>query len=231
MSGSSVTTILLVEDEPFLRKGIRLNLEAEGYQVIDFERADQVLEQQSSFSDIALGIFDIMLPGELDGLELCRRIRARSDFPVIFLTARSGLDDKLEAFRSGADDYLTKPFELEELLVRVQARLKNRPASQVSETIGEYKLELESGVATSPSDEMIRFNEREIKILRLLVQNRGRPVHRNEILDHAWSSAESPTNRTVDNYIVKFRKIFEDDPTNPRWFITRHGQGYELARP
>ncbi|MEQ8351251.1 MAG: response regulator transcription factor [Leptospiraceae bacterium] len=231
MSGSSITTILLVEDEPFLRKGIRLNLEAEGYQVIDFERADQVLEQQSSFSDIALGIFDIMLPGELDGLELCRRIRARSDFPVIFLTARSGLDDKLEAFRSGADDYLTKPFELEELLVRVQARLKNRPASQVSETIGEYKLELESGVATSPSDEMIRFNEREIKILRLLVQNRGRPVHRNEILDHAWSSAESPTNRTVDNYIVKFRKIFEDDPTNPRWFITRHGQGYELARP
>lgn len=231
MADSTNTTILLVEDEPFLRKGIRLNLEAEGYRVIDYERADEVLQKQNSFSEISLGIFDIMLPGELDGLELCRRIRSRSDFPVIFLTARSALDDKLEAFQAGADDYLTKPFELEELLVRVQARLRNRPVGLVSETIGSYRLDLDSGIATSSTGDVVRFNDREKQILTLLIQNRGRPVHRSDILDHAWSSAESPTNRTVDNYIVKFRKIFEEDPANPRWFITRHGQGYELARP
>ncbi|MCB1139235.1 MAG: response regulator transcription factor [Leptospiraceae bacterium] len=222
-------TILLVEDEPFLRKGIRLNLEAEGYTVVDYDSADSALASQNSFAEISLGIFDIMLPGEIDGLELCRKIRSRTDFPVIFLTARSALTDKLEAFRAGADDYLTKPFELEELLMRVQVRLRSRPAMAVSETIGAFRLDLESGLATSSSGEVVRFNDREKKILRLLVQNRGRPVHRSDILDHAWSSAESPTNRTVDNYIVKFRKIFEKDPTRPRWFITRHGQGYELA--
>lgn len=223
------TTILLIEDEPFLRKGIRLNLEAEGYRVLEYESADSALKKQASFADVSLGIFDIMLPGEMDGLELCRKIRSRSDFPVIFLTARSGLDDKLEAFQAGADDYLTKPFDLEELLARVQVRLRNRPSASVSETIGDFKLDLESGMATSSSGDVIRFNDREKKILQLLVQHRGRPVHRSDILDHAWSTAESPTNRTVDNYIVKFRKIFEEDPGQPRWFITRHGQGYELA--
>ena len=115
--------------------------------------------------------------------------------------------------------------------MRVQARLRNRTTSPVSETIGDFKLDMESGVATSSSGDVVRFNDREQRILALLVLNRGRPVHRSDILDHAWSSAESPTNRTVDNYIVKFRKIFEEDPAHPRWFITRHGQGYELARP
>ena len=221
-------TILLVEDEPFLRKGIRLNLEAEGYSVLDFENGDSVLRSKSAFAEVALGIFDIMLPGEIDGLELCRRIRARTDFPIIFLTARSALDDKMDAFRAGADDYITKPFELEELLMRVKARLR-RPAHQISETIGDFRIDLESGTATTSQGDIVRFNERETRILELLIQHRGRPVDRNAILDHAWSSAESPTNRTVDNYIVKFRKIFELDPANPRWFITRHGQGYELS--
>ncbi|MBU45356.1 MAG: DNA-binding response regulator [Spirochaetaceae bacterium] len=231
MAENYTATILLVEDEPFLRKGIRLNLEAEGFRVIEYEKADDVLDRQNSFAEIALGIFDIMLPGQTDGLELCKKIRSRSDFPVIFLTARSGLDDKLEAFQAGADDYITKPFELEELLVRVQARLRNRVSVAASETIGAFRLDLDSGMATSQSGEVVRFNDREKKILQLLLLNRGRPVHRSDILDHAWSSAESPTNRTVDNYIVKFRKVFEEDPAHPRWFITRHGQGYELALP
>ena len=231
MAENYTATILLVEDEPFLRKGIRLNLEAEGFRVIEYEKADDVLDRQNSFAEIALGIFDIMLPGQTDGLELCKKIRSRSDFPVIFLTARSGLDDKLEAFQAGADDYITKPFELEELLVRVQARLRNRVSVAASETIGAFRLDLDSGMATSQSGEVVRFNDREKKILQLLLLNRGRPVRRSDILDHAWSSAESPTNRTVDNYIVKFRKVFEEDPAHPRWFITRHGQGYELALP
>ena len=231
MAENYTATILLVEDEPFLRKGIRLNLEAEGFRGIEYEKADDVLDRQNSFAEIALGIFDIMLPGQTDGLELCKKIRSRSDFPVIFLTARSGLDDKLEAFQAGADDYITKPFELEELLVRVQARLRNRVSVAASETIGAFRLDLDSGMATSQSGEVVRFNDREKKILQLLLLNRGRPVHWSDILDHAWSSAESPTNRTVDNYIVKFRKVFEEDPAHPRWFITRHGQGYELALP
>ncbi len=219
--------ILLVEDEAPLRKGIRLNLEAEGFAVTDFSDAASALEGLADAPDFSLGILDIMMPGKIDGLELCKKIRERKlFFPVIFLTARTDIKDKLEAFRSGADDYITKPFDLEELLARVSARLRKKPLDTV--TIGDFTLDMESGTAVS-GGKTKRFNERELIILSLLVENRGRPVTRDQILDSAWSTAEFPTNRTVDNFIVKFRKIFEPDPANPRHFITRFGVGYELS--
>ncbi len=224
--------ILVLEDEDGIRRALRINLEAEGFQVRDYASAEQVLEDGAGLDSVALGIFDIMLPGEMDGLELCRRLREKKHgFPVIFLTARNRLDDKLRGFESGGDDYMTKPFELEELLARVHARLRRSDSGSGGEiTIGAHVLDLEKGLArAAEGGEPTRFNARETAILRLLVEHRGGPVSRDLILDTVWGTAEFPTNRTVDNYIVKFRKIFEEDPREPRWFITRHGQGYELA--
>lgn len=226
--------ILLVEDEESLRKGIRLNLEAEGYGVDDAEDAREAIEQFSENQGYALGVFDIMMPGSMDGLDLCRYFRKEGHhFPIIFLTARSTLEDKLEGFDAGADDYLTKPFDLEELLARVRALLKrNRKPGKTSAgyTIGDFIVDVDACTAVSRlNNEIIRFNERESVILNLLLENRGIPVSRDMILDEAWGDEEYPTNRTIDNYIVKFRKIFESDPKNPVHFITRHGVGYELS--
>ncbi len=222
--------ILLVEDETSLRRGIRLNLEAEGYRVTDFSSASDALSGMESDEDYSLGIIDVMMPDEMDGLELCRRIRARNlHFPVIFLTARGRLEDKLEGFEAGGDDYMTKPFDLEELLARIKVRLRKK--SRPSEIrIGSFLVDLKAGSAQEEkSGKVVRFNERELNILKLLVEHRGSPVSRDAILDSVWGTAEFPTNRTIDNYMVKFRKIFEPDPRQPRYIITRHGTGYELS--
>jgi len=219
--------ILLVEDESTLRKGIRFNLEAEGFVVRDFPTADEALEEiQSSRSRYALGIFDIMMPGKYDGIGLCRELRLLGfNFPVIFLTARGRLEDKLSAFNSGADDYMTKPFELEELIARVRARLGQRGRVR----IGKFELDVPSALASGPGGEIVRFNDKEIKMLQVLVQNRGKPVRRDDLLELVWG-VDFPTNRSIDNFVVKFRKIFEADPAKPVHFITRHGIGYELSQ-
>lgn len=218
--------ILLVEDEPSLRRGIKLNVEAEGFAVVDFSQADQAFESiQTGQTSFALGILDIMTPGTYDGIELCKKLRQQGhQFPVIFLTARSRIEDKLEAFASGADDYMTKPFELEELIARLHIRLGRKQRVR----IGKFDLDLASACATAPGETTIRFNDKEIKMLQILVQNRGKPVKRDFLLENVWG-ADLPTTRSIDNFIVKFRKIFENDPAEPVHFITRHGVGYELS--
>ena len=223
--------IILVEDESSLRRVIRFNLQEESYSVTDFKTADDAWNFLSEENDFSLGIFDIMTPGSLDGLELCSRLRKKNiHFPVIFLTAKNRLEDKIAGFDAGADDYLTKPFDLEELLVRVKARLKKNPGEESAVKIGHFQIDLANARAVSDkTGEIYRFNERENNILSLLLSNRGKPVSRDLILDSVWGTAEFPTNRTIDNYIVKFRKIFEKDPRNPVYFITRHGTGYELS--
>ncbi|MBL8018137.1 MAG: response regulator transcription factor [Leptospirales bacterium] len=218
--------ILLVEDEPSLRKGIKLNVEAEGFLVADFPQADLAFESlQTERSNYSLGILDITTPGAFDGIELCKRLRQIGlEFPVIFLTARGRIEDKLEAFASGADDYMTKPFELEELIARLHIRLGRKQRVK----IGRYELDLASACATAPGETTVRFNDKEIKMLQFLVQSRGRPVKRDFLLENVWG-ADLPTTRSIDNFIVKFRKIFEEDPAEPVHFITRHGVGYELS--
>lgn len=217
--------VLLVEDEAGIRKLVKINLESEGFTVHQFSDGETALEFVNTKPALALGILDLMLPGKLDGIALCEAIRTMGlNFPVIFLTARGRLEDKLQAFKSGADDYLTKPFELEELLARVHARLGRKQRAR----IGRHEVDLAGKSAVSDSGEVIRFNEREMQVLQLLIENRGRPVSRDEILDQVWG-AEFPTNRTIDNFIVKFRKIFEKDPAEPVHFVTRHGLGYELS--
>lgn len=224
--------ILLVEDEPVLRRGIQLNLEEEGYLVDAFESAEVLLRERkdlmSESGPFDLAILDVMLPGRTQGIDLCRMLKSRWAFPVLFLTARSRLEQKLEAFDAGADDYVVKPFELEELLARVRARLKGRRAREGR--IGRYRIDFSRDLAVHTSTgEEVRLTEKEIGILNLLLEHRGRPVSRDEILDAVWGESEFPTNRTIDNFIVRFRRIFEADPGEPRLFITRHGRGYELA--
>lgn len=224
--------ILLVEDEPVLRKGIRLNLEEEGYIVEAFENAEVLMRDRPDLLGGAcpfdLAVLDVMLPGRTQGVELCRLLKSRWPLPVVFLTARSRLEQKLEAFDAGADDYIVKPFELEELLARIRARLKGwRPREA---RIGNYKIDFARDMAIqNDTGEEIRLTEKEIGILNLLLENRGRAVSRDEILDRVWGMAEFPTNRSIDNFIVKFRRIFEKDASRPVLFITRHGKGYELA--
>ena len=229
---SVLNKIILLEDEDPIRRGVRLNLEAEGYSVAEYRSAEEALADLGRMGDFSLGIFDIMLPGE-NGLDFCKRLRSSGfRFPVIFLSARSRLEDKLAGFESGGDDYLTKPFELEELLARVRARLRSGGEEKASDTarIGEFLVDLQAGSARSINNsETHRFNERETAILRLLIENRGKAVSRSEILDQVWGTAEFPSNRTIDNYIVKFRGIFEPEKQKPRYIITRHGTGYELA--
>lgn len=220
--------IFLLEDEASLRRVIRMNLEAEGYSVSEFETADSAFANLKNDSDYDIGILDIMTPGALDGISLLENMRKNNiAFPVIFLTAKNTLKDKLDGFEAGADDYLTKPFDLEELLVRIRVRLKK---DSKHSRIGDFTIDLKAKKASTPSGETVRFNDRETAILRLLIENRGSPVTRDMILDTVWGTAEFPSNRSIDNFIVKFRKIFETDPRNPVYFITRHGSGYELSK-
>ncbi|MBI3394800.1 MAG: response regulator, partial [Spirochaetia bacterium] len=146
-SGKQRARILLLEDEPSLRRGIRVNLEAEGYDVREHADGESALADVAKDARFDLGILDVMLPGEIDGFAVCRRIRQSSHtFPVIFLTAKNGLADKLKGFDSGGDDYLTKPFDLEELLARVKARLRTGPAID-EVTIGSMILDFNAGCA------------------------------------------------------------------------------------
>lgn len=218
--------ILLIEDDQTLRRGIKLNLEAEGYRVTDFENADAFMDSTAGY-DFDLAVLDIMMPGKTDGIALCKTIRTKTHSPVLFLTAKSMLPSKLEAFEAGADDYLTKPFELEELLARVKARLKTNVQEHADNrpVIGEYTVDFESGTATAGNGNVERFTDKEAGILQMLFRNTGRVVSRDEILDEVWGTARYPSNRTIDNTIVKFRKIFGQD-----CIITRHGKGYELVK-
>ncbi len=224
--------ILVLEDEPTLRNGLRRNLEAEGFRVEDFDAAEAALDRLLGGATYALAIVDIGLAGAMDGLSFCRSLREQGRaLPVLMLTARGELPDRLAGFEAGADDYLPKPFDLEELLARTRACLRRGPTAADRWRIGEFLVDPQafSVRRADGAEGPVRLNEREMRILTLLVQNRGRPVSRDEILDSVWGQEEFPTNRTIDNYIVKFRKIFEPDPRSPVYFLTRHGLGYELA--
>ncbi|MBE7439444.1 MAG: response regulator transcription factor [Spirochaetales bacterium] len=221
--------ILLVEDEIALGRTIALNLKRAGYAVEHRESAEEALQLLSENRNFQLSIVDIGLKGKMTGIDLCQKIRERKLLlPVIFLTARNLLEDKEAAFHAGGDDYLTKPFQIKELLLRIEARTRNVPRIPDQIRIGEKTLDLVAGRVSGGGTEELRLNERELRILRLFIENRGKPVSRDVILDQVWGT-DYPSNRTVDNFIVKFRKIFEKDPSSPRLFLTRHGLGYELT--
>lgn len=229
----STGKILIVEDEKHLAQGIQLNLENAGYNVeiaLDGKNADDLL----SLHSYDLIILDVMLPG-MDGFEICRRLRSRDNrTPVIFLTARKNPEDRITGLDIGGDDYLQKPFHVKELLSRVHAMLRRRAwfsadndASEIR--FGSNQVDLKRMEGQGPRGK-VTLSKRECLILKFLSEREGESVSRNEILDRAWGANQYPTDRTVDNFIVKLRQHFEVDPANPRHILTVRGVGYRLKK-
>ncbi len=223
-------TILVVEDEPDLLVGLRQNLEVEGYRVLHAGDGARGLETAVKEKP-DLVILDIMIP-RMDGLEVCRQLRARGQTtPILMLTAKSQEVDKVVGLEMGADDYLTKPFGLRELLARVKALLRRasrRVDLPVVVRVGDWEIDCNAfaarkGKTTRP------LGRYEADILALLARRANQVVTRNEILNEVWGIDAYPSDRTVDNYIVKLRRLVEKDAKNPRHILTVHGAGYKLV--
>ncbi len=223
--------ILLVEDDQSLAAGIKLNLELEGYEVRHADSAEAAIDMQRAAPADCL-ILDVALPGE-DGFALCDRIRQSGDYtPILFLTAKGRFEDRMRGLEAGGDDYLTKPFQLVELLTRVKVLLRRQgwaraDADASGIAIGENVVDLERLEIRGP-DGAHRLRPKEALILRLLVEARGKPVSRATILDQVWGEKAYPSTRTVDNFIVSLRKSLEPDPHDPRYIVSVHGVGYRL---
>ncbi len=223
--------VLLVEDEELVGTMVRMNLQSAGYEVTwtrDGEQAIAALDEQS----FDLLLLDITLPGQ-DGLEVLAEVRRHGVLtPVMMLTARSEVSTKVEALKSGADDYLPKPFDVAEMLARVEALVRRSQADRQVPAdhlirFANYSLNLETREAKTNDGEIV-LGEKEAAILALLVQARGRPLLRSDILEDVWGMDVSPTERTVDNFILKLRKLFEPDADNPCHIITVRGMGYRF---
>ena len=225
--------ILIVEDEQHLADGLRFNLEAEGYEAVIAGDGDTALDLlgASKFDAVVL---DVMLP-TIDGFEVARTLRDRADYtPVLMLTARGHAADVLNGFEAGADDYLPKPFELEIFLARLNGLLRRRqwleneakPPSVVTvngRTIDLENLELRNG------SELVHLTLMEAKLLSYLIENEGRAVSRKVILEEVWHLQEDTDTRAIDNFIVRLRRMLEDEPDNPKIVQTVRGVGYKFV--
>jgi two-component system alkaline phosphatase synthesis response regulator PhoP len=228
MSGS----ILLIEDEELVGTMVRMNLENSGFAVEWCKDGNQAVEKVGSASfDVIL--LDIALPG-LDGMEILAEIRRRGiGTPVMMLTARGDVQSKVQALELGADDYLPKPFDVAELLARVKALVRRSQSDREipSENIvefGKYQINLETRQAVTNDGEIV-LSEKENAIMGLLVRARGQVLSRSDILEEVWGMDATPSERTVDNFIVQLRKLFEPQIEKPRHFITVRGIGYRFV--
>lgn len=221
--------LLLIEDEASLRAALVPLLEDAGYRVlIEAEGIGGMERALTEKFDLIL--LDIMLPG-IDGFAICREIRKRGlTVPVLMLTARGTVDDRIRGLDGGADDYLVKPFSGPELLARIRALLRrSAPDSRPPDSIrlGEVVIDFQQ-LTCRRGDAVIQLTAREFRILEILAAAQGRPVSRDEFLDKAWEYNAFPTNRTVDNQILTLRQKLEADPAKPVHLVTVHGVGYRL---
>ena len=222
--------ILIIEDEPDIVRGLRDALGFEGYEVIDTRRGrDGVRLAREQRPNLV--ILDLMLP-DGNGYAVCKEIRSQdANLPIIMLTARAQESDKVRGFEAGADDYVTKPFSVAELLARIRAvfrRLAHEAPEIETLRVGQCEIDLRKQVLTrGRRTEPLTFYE--VELLRLLHERREQPVSRDEILERIWGTQASPANRTVDNFIVKLRRMIEDDQRNPRHILTVYGTGYKLV--
>ncbi len=221
--------ILLVEDEDSLAIGLQYNLEEEGYEVFLAKDGRMALEMFGA-RDYDLIILDIMLP-YLDGFEVAKKIREKSNMvPILILTAKSRIEDKIEGFQRGADDYLLKPFHLEELILRVKRMLERKRWYRNYDGLkiirfGENEVDFETLRCVGVSGNF-RLTAQEADFLKYLYENRGRIVTRKELLSEVWGVDSDIETRTIDNFVVRFRKYFEKDPKNPKYFKSVRGKGY-----
>jgi len=224
-------SICLVEDERSLRDMIQLNLELEGYAVTTFQDGKEALNAFEKNIDFSLIILDVMLPF-VSGLNLCRFIREKSTVPILFLSAKGTTSDRVNGLKLGANDYLPKPFDLEELLLKVNILSQQITANKeiLSFQIGNLNIDLSSFEVKNSSETIVHvFSKREVELLKLFKEKENKVISRDEILDEIWGKDQFPTSRTIDNYILVFRKIFEIDPKNPLHFHSIRGVGYKFS--
>ncbi len=226
-------TVLVVEDEQHLAEGIRANLEAEGYSVLIAKDGEVALDRWKN-DDVDLIILDVMLP-RLDGFSVCDEIRRLGGKePILFLTARNTEDDRVRGLEVGGDDYLGKPFNLHELLLRVKAMLRRQvwygalPSLPGVIRIGDRDVDFRSYEVVDADGFRETLTQKEAMILKLFVERPHEVVSREDILDRVWGYDVYPSSRTIDNFVVRLRKRFERDPGDPQYFLTVRGVGYRF---
>ncbi len=229
--------VLVVEDEQHLAVGIKYNLEAEGYRVTVAGDGPAALAAMESETDVDLIILDIMLPG-MSGYDVCETIRRSGrDVPILFLSARTLSEDRARGFDVGADQFLNKPFELDELLSRVKnllSRYHQRPASQKAAatdlyTFGNARIDF-STYETTVNGKPVKLTELEMKLLRYFLEHEGRVIRREELLTEVWEMPGDVQSRAVDQFISRLRKTFEPNPAQPSHFLTIRDAGYRFLR-
>lgn len=227
-------SVLVVEDEESLREALKLNLELEKYEVTTVDNGPDVLKMvKNEYFDLI--ILDIMLP-EMDGLTVCETIRMQqNDVPILFLSARNTGADKVEGLKKGGDDYMTKPFNLEELLLRVDILIKKNRKIRDPHSISD-KYEFDGCSVDFAAHECVdlkgnkqELSKKEAALLKLLIEHQGEVVSREHILHVVWGYNVYPTTRTIDNFILNFRKYFEEDSRNPKHFHSVRGIGYKFT--
>ena len=228
--------LLIVEDEDHLAAGLKLNLELEGYSVDvagNAKEAGQRLLDPSGYDAIVL---DVMLP-DVNGFELCKKFREAGNFiPVIMLTARSSPDDRVRGLEAGADDYMVKPFELDELLARVRSVLRRQQWEQTSGNqtkattlaFGDAEINFDTHEVRVGGDP-VQLTQLELDLLRYFAENAGRVLSRTELLERVWKLRNYGNTRTVDNFISRLRRRFESDPSSPIHFLSVRGAGYKFV--
>jgi len=224
--------LLLVEDEELVGTMVRMNLESERYEVVWSRDGDEALKLASG-DRFDLILLDIGLPGS-DGMEVLKELRRLGiGTPVLMLTARSDVLTKVKALDLGADDYLAKPFNVTEMVARVQALIRRSQADREipSDNVvkfGSYEINLETREALTNEGNVV-LSEKETAFIKLLVQARGQVLRRSDILEEVWGMGVSPTERTVDNFVLRLRRLFEPEADKPRHIITVRGVGYRFV--
>jgi len=219
--------ILVVEDDVSLARVLCDNLVYEGFDVALAADGNRALKEHRVFNP-DLVLLDLTLPG-LDGFEVCRKLnREQSRTGIIILTARTQKEDKLQGLRLGADDYITKPFALDELLARIEAVMRRLHPADDGLSLGSLHIDFNHYTAER-NDEKVAFSQREIEVLRYMSARAGKVVTRDELLRNVWGYQNIPLTRSVDNLIARLRWKIEPDPDNPRYIHTVYGDGYRLT--
>jgi DNA-binding response OmpR family regulator len=242
-----MSRVLVVEDEQHLAEGLRFNLEAEGYQVQLVDAGEAALEKlKAEAPEFDVVILDVMLPG-ISGFDVISQMRESGQYvPTLMLTARGHPDDVLRGFAAGADDYLTKPFELSILIARIRGLLRRRewlrkaaespaeplpeaePESKHTFTFGEKSVDFDR-LELHVRDQVFPLTLMEANVLRYLIENEGKRVSRKAMLANVWGLHEDTDTRAIDNFIVRLRRYIEDDPTRPKHLQTVRGVGYRFV--
>ena len=232
--GPKKLSILLVEDEENIQDALKLNFEMEGYEVTSVYDGEAALKAvHNEYFDLI--ILDVMLP-EIDGITVCENIRlSNTEIPILMLSAKNQSADRVLGLKKGADDYVTKPFSLEELLIRVRILINKSQKISAKEPVseqyvfGKNEINFKSLECITKSGDLVSLTKKEAMLLKRLIENKNEVVTREKILQSVWGYNVYPTTRTVDNFILNFRRYFEEDSRNPKYFHSIRGIGYRFT--